>query len=268
MAVKSAERVLEIFELLKDYPEGLTLKEIGQKLGYAGSSTFELAKTLAERGYLQVDEGKRYTLGAKLIQLGAYASAYLDLNKVAAPVLRRLMEQLQETVFMALLSGDEIVYVAIVDSFRSISTNARMGGRKPLYCTGLGKTFLSFLPQEESDAIIDRLHFEKMTPNTITDPQTLRAQLEEFRRQGYAVDNEEIEMGLWCASAPVYNSTGHIEAAISVSGPVNRMKPNQTQIVAALRNAAWELSDKLGYVRREESYGKVEGPESSRYHHL
>lgn len=251
MAVKSAERVLEVFELLKDYPEGLTLKEIGQKLGYAGSSTFELVKTLADRGYLTVDGSKRYTLGARLIQLGVCASAYLDINKVAAPVLKGLMEQVQETVFMALLSGDEIVYVAIVDSFRSISTNARMGGRKPLYCTGLGKAFLAFLPREESEALIRRIHFEKITPNTITDPDRLRAQLDVYRRQGYSVDNEEIEEGLWCVSAPVYNSAGHIEAAISVSGPVNRMKPNEVQIAAALRNAAWELSDKLGYVRRE-----------------
>lgn len=247
MGVKSAERVLEIFELLKTAPEGLTQKEIAQELGYAGSSTFELVKTLAEHGYLLADESKRYSLGAKLIQLGAYASSYLDLNKVAAPVLKRLMDQVQETVFMALLSGDEIVYVAIMDSFRSISTNARLGGRKPIYCTGLGKAFLSFLPRAESEAIIGRLRFEAITENTITDAATLRTQLEGFRSQGYAVDNEEIELGLWCAAAPVYDSTGHMEAAVSISGPSVRMKANQEEIVTALKAAARELSAKLGY---------------------
>ena len=87
MGVKSAERVLEIFELLKDYPEGLTSKEISVQLGYAGSSTFGLVKTLSDQGYLWEDEKKKYMLGAKLIQLGAYASSFLDINKVASQPL-------------------------------------------------------------------------------------------------------------------------------------------------------------------------------------
>lgn len=250
MSVKSAERVLEIFELLKGYPNGLTLKEIASELGYAGSSTFELVKTLSEHGYLWVNDQKRYSLGAKLIQLGAYASSYLDMNKIAAPILKHLMETLQETVFMALRSGNEIVYVSMVDSFRSIRTNARLGGRKPIYCTGLGKAFLSFLPQEEREEILRHVTLEPVTDNTITDPDQLRAQLELFRQQGYAVDNEEIEVGLWCAAAPVFDSTGHMEAAISVSGPSTRMKSNQEQIVKELTVAARELSEKLGYIKK------------------
>lgn len=249
MSVKSAERVLEIFELLKAYPNGLTLKEISSELGYAGSSTFELVKTLSERGYLLGDDQKRYSLGAKLIQLGAYASSYLDMNKIAAPILKRLMETLQETVFMAILSGNEIVYVSIVDSFRSIRTNARMGGRKPIYCTGLGKAFLSFMPEDEREALLQNLHLDPITGNTITDPDELRRQLDVFRSQGYAVDDGEIEVGLWCAAAPIYNSKGHIEAAISVSGPSTRMKENQNNIVLELTAAANELSEKLGYVK-------------------
>lgn len=247
MSVKSAERVLEIFELLKGYPEGLSLKEISSQLGYAGSSTYELVKTLSDRGYLLADDQKRYSLGAKLIQLGAYASSYLDLNKIAAPILKQLMESVQETVFMALLSGNEIVYISTVDSFRSIRTNVRLGGRKPIYCTGLGKAFLAFMPSNERNNILENIKLDPITDNTITDINELHRQLEIYRKQGYAIDNEEIEVGLWCAAAPVYDSTGHIEAAISISGPVTRMKANQEQIVKELTAAAKKLSEKLGY---------------------
>lgn len=247
MSVKSAERVLEIFELLKNYPEGLTAKQISTELGYAGSSTFELVKTLEEHGYLIMTESKRYSLGAKLIQLGAYAATYLDLNKIAAPILRDLMNDVQESVFMAQLSGNEIVYIAIVDSFRSITTNARLGGRKPIYCTGLGKAFLAFMPEKEREKILDGLTLEPITKHTVTDKTELRARLEQFKKQGYAVDDEEIEVGLWCAAAPVYNSAGQIEAAISISGPSNRMKEKREHIVTSLQHAARALSRQLGY---------------------
>lgn len=250
MAVKSAERVLEIFELLKFYPDGLTAKEISMELGYAGSSTFELLKTLSDWDYILMDGNKRYTLGGKLIQLGAYASAGLDLNKIATPILKKLRDDVQETVFMATLSGNEIIYISIVDSSRSISTNARLGGRKPLYCTGLGKAFLSFLPEEESNRLINELVFEKMTSNTLTDREELRKQLGLFRIQGYAVDNEEIEEGLWCAAAPVYDSTGKIKVAISISGPSIRLKNNVEKNVRELKLAAEAISKKLGYYRR------------------
>lgn len=252
MGVKSAERVLEIFELVKDYPDGLTSKEIGDVLGYAGSSTFGLVKTLSARGYLLDNGDKRYCLGAKLIQLGAYASSSLDINKISGGLLKRLMEALKETVFMAVLSGDEIVYVAKVDSNRSIATNARLGGRKPIYCTGLGKAFLTFLPREQSHQIVENLSFMAMTEHTIRNKEELYMQIELFRDQGYAIDNEEIEVGLWCASAPVYNSDGVMEAAVSVSGPTERMRGNREMIVKLLLEITREISERMGYVKKKE----------------
>ena len=248
MGVKSAERVLEIFELLKEYPEGLTLKEIGDSLEYAASSTFNLVKTLSERGYLLENDRKRYALGAKLIQLGAYASSYLDLNKIAAPILQRMMETLRETVFMAVLSDEDIVYVAKVDNYRSITTNARLGGRKPIYCTGLGKAFLTFMPEEQRVALIERLKFTPITGHTITKKEELYEQIETFQKLGYAIDNEEIEVGLWCAAAPVFNSNGEIEATVSVAGPTERMKGNKEMIVELLLQSTKEISEKLGYI--------------------
>ncbi|MGI5989910.1 MAG: IclR family transcriptional regulator [Lachnospiraceae bacterium] len=247
MGVKSAERVLDILELLKEYPDGLTATEISGKLGYAPSSTFMLLKTMTEKGYLRDNQNKQYSLGARLISLGACASEYLDLNQIAGPILKKLAEQVRETVFMAILSGDEIIYVEKVNSPRSIANNAIVGGKKPVYCTGLGKAFLSFLPVEESNQILEHVQLKKITPNTITNREELKKQLAAFRKQGYAIDNEEIETGLYCFSGPLYDASGHMTAAISVSGPTSRMKENEKQILPCLLTASKEISEKLGW---------------------
>lgn len=246
MPVKSAERVLIILEHLLGFPNGLTAKEISTQLEIAPSSTHELLRTLSGRGYLLEDENKRYTLGPKLIQLGANASFYLDINKIAMPILKRIMEELEETVFMAILSQDEIVYVAKVNSNKTVITNANLGSRKPIYCTGLGKAFLAFLPPEESGKIIDSLKFVSFTENTVKNREQLLKQLETFRKQGYAIDDEEIEEGLYCVAVPVYDAEYHMTVAISVSGHKPRMLNKKAHVVESLLRLSDRLSRNLG----------------------
>ena len=154
MAVKSAERVLQILELLEGSPSGMTNKEISQRLGFAPSSTLGILQTMLDHGFLMADEGKRYSLGGKLVRLGDIAASRFDIGKIAGPYLRRLMNTLEETCFLAVLSGDEIVYIAKEWCEQTINTNANIGSRKPVYCTGLGKAFLAFLPRQESGEII------------------------------------------------------------------------------------------------------------------
>ena len=197
MAVKSAERVLKIFELLEGSSDGLTNKDISTCLNYAPSSTIALLQTMAENGYLAVDEQKRYSLGGKLVSLGAVAASRFDIGRMATPYLKRLMQTLGETCFLGVLSQGEIVYIAKENCERTINTNAQIGSRKPVYCTGLGKAFLSFLPPEESRDIMTGLEFTAFTENTVKNVEELRKQLQEFRLQGYAPDDQEIEEGLW-----------------------------------------------------------------------
>ena len=223
MAVKSAERVFRIFELLEQSPEGLTNKEVSSLLGFAPSSTFALLQTMEENGYLSADEQKRYYLGGRLMSLGAVAASRIDLNKIGTPYLKKLMQTVEETCFLGVLSGDEIVYIAKENCERTITTNASIGSRKPVYCTGLGKAFLAFLPEKESSQIIDRIELKAFTEHTVTDKLELKKEIAQFRNQGYAVDNQEIEQGLWCMAVPIYDNTGHMKAAISVSGLKQRM---------------------------------------------
>ncbi|MBU8683933.1 IclR family transcriptional regulator [Bacillus haynesii] len=246
MSVKSAVRVVRIFELLSNHPDGLTVKEISKELSLPQSSTFNLAATLLDEGYLQQDAIKRYRLGAKLIQVGTAAMESIDISSQGVPFLKQLMDGVQETVFMAVLSDDQLVYIAKIDNNRSIRTTAQPGSRKPLYCTGLGKAFLAFMPEDKRKGLLDRMEFIRFTGHTITAREELEKQLQTFLEQGYAVDNEENEEGLFCLAAPVYGPDGVMKAAISTAGPKERMLARKAVIVEQLLHTAGKITESIG----------------------
>lgn len=247
MAVKSAERVLKIFELLEQQPEGLTNKEISEVLKYAPSSTLMLLQTMEENGYLSVDVQKRYSLGGRLVSLGATVASRFDIGKMAGIYLKRLMQNVEETSFLAVLSDNEIFYVAKEQSERSMATNAQIGSRKPVYCTGLGKAFLSFLPADKSRDIIRNIEFQAYTEKTVKNCTELMEQIREFRTLGYAIDDQEIEEGLWCLAVPVYDGYGTMVAAMSVSGPKERMLKKKDLVIQEVVSAGRDFSKELGF---------------------
>ena len=161
------------------------------------------------------------------------------------------MQTEEETCFLGVLSGDEIVYIAKGNCERTITTNASIGSRKPVYCTGLGKAFLAFLPEKESSQIIDRIELKAFTEHTVTDKLELKKEIAQFRNQGYAVDNQEIEQGLWCMAVPIYDNTGHMKAAISVSGLKQRMVEKKELLKTEMLKTARDLSRDLGYYKEE-----------------
>ncbi|SDM71437.1 IclR family transcriptional regulator [Bacillus sp. OK048] len=247
MSVKSAERVLMVFDLLAQYPEGLTIKEISGKLSFPQSSTSGLIETLYTNSYLTADNFRRYKLGTKLIQLGSAAKDSIDLYAQGLPFLKELMEEVRETVFMAILDQSELAYIAKINSNRSIRTTAEPGKSKPLYCTGLGKAFLTFLPENRTSEILRKLRLEPITDKTITKREDLLQQLESFAELGYAIDDEENEEGLYCLAAPVYGVDQTIEAAISVAGPKERILKQKEIIVGRLLDTAGKISGSIGY---------------------
>ncbi|MEH7247686.1 IclR family transcriptional regulator [Neobacillus niacini] len=247
MSVKSAERVLKVFDLLAKHPEGLTIKEISSILSFPQSSTSGLIETLYTNSYLIADHFRKYKLGPKLIQLGGAAKDSLDLYTQGLPFLKELMDEVQETVFMAILDQSELAYIAKINSNRSIRTTAEPGKSKPLYCTGLGKAFLTFLPENRTSEILRKLRLEPITDKTITKKETLLKQLESFAEQGYSIDDEENEEGLYCLAAPVYGVDQTIQAAISVAGPKERMLKHKDRIVKKLLETAREISGSIGY---------------------
>jgi DNA-binding IclR family transcriptional regulator len=246
MSVKSAERVLRLLELLTKHPNGLTIKEISEILCFPQSSTSGLVGTLFIEGYLTQDSIKRFKLGPKLIQIGSAAMDSLDISSQGAPYLKKLMEDVQETVFMAMLSDNDLVYLAKIDNNRSIRTTAQPGGQKPLYCTGLGKAFLAFLPEENRKAILNSVQLVQITKNTITDKEELEQQLKMFVEMGYSIDDEENEEGLYCLAAPIFGANHTLQAAISVAGPKQRMVKQKEYIVEKLIQTSNKIAESIG----------------------
>ena len=252
MAVKSADRVMQILELLVTYPIGLTIKDISEMLSYPQSSTFNLVQSLYQNDFLTQTSLKKYKLGPKLIQIGTRALESLDIHSEALPYLTALMEKVSETVFMAVLSGSEIVYVSKVSNNRSIQTSAQIGSRKPLYCTGLGKAFLAHLPLDERKHIIENIGLKAITSKTIIKTEELERQLKQFAIQGYAIDDEEGEEGLFCLAAPIFDANQRITAAISVAGPKERIVLQKDNIVMRLLDTAYRISKSIGFTKRED----------------
>ncbi|MBP1763648.1 MAG: kdgR 1 [Firmicutes bacterium] len=253
--IQSVFRALKILECVAENDNLISLTEISQKMGLSKSTTHGLIATLEKYGYMQQDPitGK-YALGLKTFELGQAYASNLDVREIAMPDLRELSSVYQETAHLAVLSGDEVVYIDKVDGSRSIGIRSRIGGRNPAYCTGVGKVLLSGLNESKIQEMYKNKQFQKFTKNTVADVPTLLQQIQRIREMGYAFDMEEIEPDLQCVAAPIWDSQGTVIAAISLSGPANRFR-NIEQITQDVVKAAEQISVRLGY-KRKTSFAK------------
>jgi len=246
--IQSVTRALSILEFISANHMA-SLSSISKGVGLSKSTAHGLVATLEAMGYVQQDqETGKYSLGLKLFELGQAVLAKMDLRAIAMPHLVDLARRYKETAHLAIISGDEVVYIDKVDSPRSMRIASQVGGRNPAYCTGVGKILLAGLPDEELHKLLAKMKFKRFTPNTITDVTTLKAHLVKVRRDGFATDNEEFEVGLSCYAAPIKNHLGKVIAAISLSGPTIRLADgDQGQIVADVVNVAGMISAQLGF---------------------
>jgi len=251
--VKSALRVLDIFELLAEHPDGLSLSAIAAELAIPKSSAHGLLSTLLTRGYLRAGRHDRtYRLGVRLFELGSVYMAGADLLAEGQEVVRETARACDETVHLAILDGHEVLYVAKEEGTNTVRMVSAVGRRFPAYGTGVGKMLLSALSAEALDRFYppDRA-LAAITPRTIVEPAAFRQELAETRRRGYATDFEESTPGLCCVAAPVYSSEG-IVAALSVSVPTVRFTAErQAALRQLVQQSADRLSRALGYHARD-----------------
>jgi Transcriptional regulator len=245
--VKSAERVLRIFELLTENPQGLTLGDVTDQLGYPKSSAFALLTTMAARGFLDHDPtSRRYRAGIRLWQAGQAFQTVPALEQVAVPYLEQLRDRVNETAQLAVLDGVENVYIAKVDSRQPLRLESRVGARLPAYATGIGKALLSGLRDEEIRARFADVEMLPHTDQTITDVDALVDAVGEVRRRGWATDTSEYTPGVFCIAAPVSDRDG-VVAAISVSLPeVRQSAAFVLEVSEAVQEQARALSRRLG----------------------
>jgi IclR family KDG regulon transcriptional repressor len=259
--VKSAGRTLDVFELLAAEPHGLTVSEISDRLGLARSSAHGLVRTLHERGYLMQTGGRRFHLGARLIQLGLNVVDRLELRAAARGPLERLASDTHDTALLVVPEHGDLLYVdKVLSEARDFRTDPRVASRQPLHCSSLGKALLAALDDERVVATVGTLGLEPATEHSITDHDELLRDLTRTRKRRYAVDRQEALLGIWCVGAPVRDHTGRSIAAISVSTIKEFFDPESTGPRVAA--TAVEISRAMGWKGDVTSlYHYVEGSE-------
>ena len=239
----SAANTLDILDLLSKNGE-LTVPEISQLTGFTKSSVFRMLATLESRKYVKKSADAKYSLDVKLMILGNSVIERLDIIRFGHPMLMELTNRSGETSHMAILDGD--VYVRIVDkvlSTSSIRTDSYIGFGRKAHLMACGKAILAFKSKEFIDAYIRVNDFSPLTDYSITSAGQLLLELKVTRQRGYSVDREESEYGLFCIGAPVFDVNGNVIAAISISGPADRMKKNFDSNLPLVRETATRISD-------------------------
>jgi DNA-binding IclR family transcriptional regulator len=245
-------KVLLILEALQGSSAGLGLKAICDLTGIHKSTAHRFLKHLEREGYLLRTEAGAYLIGPRLSQMSARGNQGATLQAVARPILWELWKSTQETVNLAVLDQGTVLYVDVIESPHEFRLSSRVGTRRSLHVTALGKALAAFLPAEARENVLSTIAFQKSTERTIMNLLQFRQELEKIRRQGYAVDDEEAVQGARCVSAPILNSEGEPIAAVSVSGPVTRVSPNQvTGLAGAVTSAARAISAAMGLSQPE-----------------
>lgn len=243
-------KVLRILEALQGSSGGLGLKAICDRTGIHKSTAHRFLKHLERERYLLRTEAGAYLIGPRLSQLSARGNQEATLQAVARPILWELWKSTQETVNLAVLDQKTALYVDVIESPHEFRLSSRVGTRRSVHVTALGKALVAFLPRETQETILDSIAFQAATPRTIGNLVQFRQELEKVRRQGYAVDDEEAVQGARCVSAPILNSGGEPIAAVSVSGPVTRVSPNLVNALAgAVTSAAGAISAAMGFAQ-------------------
>jgi IclR family acetate operon transcriptional repressor len=240
--VQSVGRALDLLEIVGAAGGEIGLSELATRSGLPLPSIHRLVRTLVDRGYMRQLPNRRYSLGTRLVPLGQAAGAML--GAWAQPVLTGLVDQLGETANLAVLDGDAATYVGQAPSRHSMRMFTEVGRRVMAHCTGVGKALLSTLPDDAVRDLLARTGMPARTPRTITDPEALLVELARVRREGFAVDEGEQEVGVRCVARPVPGPLGTL--AVSVSGPAPRMTADLVaRAVPLLRDAGERLAVEL-----------------------
>jgi IclR family pca regulon transcriptional regulator len=251
--IEALARGLEILSLFSVERPALSLSQIVATLQLNKSTAYRVLSTLEALGYLEQDAVTRlYRPGLRVLQLGFTAVNSLEIRQIARPHLERLSQQLGETVSLAALDGFRTVYVDRVRNQAIVGVTLGVGSSLPAHCSSLGQVLLADLPASDLDALLASHELSAYTPKTLTSAAALRARLEEIRRRGYAIGDEELAPGLRAASAPVRDSSGRAAAAVNVTGSTDRLSYQRLdeQIIPALLETAARISTALGYILR------------------
>ena len=248
--IGSVQKSLDILDLFNAATPELGTTEIAAAMGFHKSTVAGLIYTLQAKGYLRQNPATRkYRLGLKLAERASIMLSHVEIRQVALPQLQELHDCFDETVNLAVLDGADVVYVERLLSRRALGMRSEVGKRMLAHSTALGKAILSCWTLELVQAFIKQHGLVAVTPHTITEPAKLLYELDRTREQGFAMDDEENEPGGRCVAAPIFDHTGQVVAAASVSVPTSRLSISEIPKVGMkVREIAKAISCNLGYL--------------------
>ena len=252
-SVQSVDRILDIVEALADVPLGLLLTDLAAATNLHVSTAHRLVNVLVDRGYaLKEPISGKYRLTLRMFAMGSRASGVWNLLDTARPYLEELAAVSKEAVHLVERDGNSVVYLYKAEPYHQL---VRMGSytglRNPMYCTGVGKSIMAFLPDAELEKLWKTEPITAFSENTIIDLDSMRQELAKIRQQGYAMDNEEHEYGIRCIAVAIRNWSGTPVAAVSISAPSARMDEEMiNKMLPKLRVVADHISRMLGFQER------------------
>jgi IclR family pca regulon transcriptional regulator len=240
----SLARGLSVIQCFSHATSFLTVSQISQSTGFSRASVRRCLYTLSKLGLANSEDGTHYALLPRILTLGHSYIFSMPLSKVAQPVLDRLSQVLRESCSIAMLDGTDVIHVAHANISRILAVDLSMGSRLPAIYTSMGRVLLSHIPAKELEAHLAHAEFIPHTKLSITDVKGLRQALHHVRRDGYALVDQELEMGLCALAVPLRNAAGRVIAALNVGAPVQRVSAEDfvTKFVPHLQSAAQELS--------------------------
>ena len=240
----SLARGLVVIQAFTPQTPQMTISQLSVRTGLSRAAVRRCLYTLVKLGFAGSDETQRYSLRPKMLTLANTYTASSTLANAAQPILERMSALLHESFSVATLDGDDIVYIARTSVTRVMSVDLHIGSRLPAFCTSMGRVLLAYLPQDQLELYLSRATFTQFTPRTITSADKLRLALRNVRRNGYALVDQELEIGLRSLAVPVQAPNGRVVATVNLSGHAPRMPmlEMQTRFLSHLRGAAAELS--------------------------
>lgn len=243
-SIQVIERLARLLDAIAQHGNDASLKILSAETGLHPSTAFRILASLSEQGFVERTDKGNYQLGVKLMQLGSRVSASVDIRKIALPIMEKLRDALGETVNLTVREEDDVVYIERSVAKRMMKVEQIIGSRAPLHVTAVGKLMLGEQGEAACRSYAKRSKLPAYTVNTFSKAKPLLQECMAAIKRGYALDNEEAELGVGCIGTLVRDAGGEVVAGLSVSAPIERRRD---EWIAQIMQAGEQLSAQLGY---------------------
>ncbi|MFB0506262.1 MAG: IclR family transcriptional regulator [Thermodesulfobacteriota bacterium] len=248
--IQSVTNALNLLEAFKGNRDELGVTELSKRLNLHKNNIFRLLATLEAKGYIEQNKAtENYRLGVQSLELGQTFVKQLGLVRQARPFLKEIVQECNETAYIGTIRQKSVVYLDVEEADQTVRVANRVGWRLPIHCSGIGKAQIAYASAEELEKLGILDNMARFTANTIVDKAEFLKHLKEVAKRGYAIDNEECDLGVRCVGVPIKDYTGRVVGGLSVSGPSFRMTDDilRGKIIPSVKEAGGKVSKRLGF---------------------